>query len=370
MIGGLERDIACSGLAAARLLDLAAGLDAHRIGPTPGHRQQERGERGGAGPDGLHCPSSYYGVQAQTNFGRYAVPVLAAMVLAAGYGTRLRPLTDRCAKALFPVGDRPALAHVVDRLRAAGVPRVVVNAHHRADDIGAFVATSRMGIAVSEEKELLGTAGGVARAAAALGNGDVIVWNADVLTDVDLRALVAAQALGEAEATLVVQMRPPGSGPVGVDGQGRIVRLRGERLADEVQGGEFLGISIVGAGLRATLPEQGGLVEDVWLPALRAGATLRAFEHASLWHDIGTPGGYLAANLAWLRVRQLEHWTGDGARVASAVRLDESVLGPRAVVVGSGPLARCVVWAGERATAPLKEAIVGPELIVSVPPLL
>jgi mannose-1-phosphate guanylyltransferase len=290
------------------------------------------------------------------------------MLLAAGPGTRLRPLTDVCAKPLVPVGDRPALAHVLDRLRAAGASRIVVNAHHRADDVHEFARSRGAGIAVSEEKELLGTAGGVARAAPLLGSGDVVVWNADVMADVDLRALVASHGAEAPEATLVVQRRGPGEGPVGVGARGRVVRLRAERFGDELHGGEFLGISVLGAALRGRLPERGCLVGDAWLPALRAGATLRAFGHDAAWHDIGTLPSYLAANLAWLDARGLAHWSGDGARIDAGVSLDRAILGEGAWAGGTGRFTRCVVWPGARATAPLADAVVTPSSTIRVAP--
>ncbi len=283
------------------------------------------------------------------------------MILAAGLGTRLRPLTDVRAKPLVPVGDRPALAHAIERLRAAGVTRVVVNAHHRAEDIRAFVlalAQARGGVTVSEERELLGTAGGLARARALLGEGDVLVWNADILATVDPRALVEHHARERAEATLVVQPMAPGAGSVGLDAEGRIVRLRRERFAEEASGGEFLGVHVLGAALRARLPERGGLVEDVLLPALARGETLRAMPYAGRWHDIGTVAAYLAANRAWLEQRGLASWVGPGAHVAEAVTLDACIVGAGAAVVGQGALAGCVVWPGARAAAPMQGAVV------------
>src|SRR5437763_8368460 len=108
------------------------------------------------------------------------------MILAAGKGTRLRPLTDALAKPMVPVGDRPAIAHVLERVRLAA-SRVVVNVHHRPEDVAAWARAE--GVAVSEERELLGTAGGVARAAALLGEGDVLVWNADILSPFDPRTI-------------------------------------------------------------------------------------------------------------------------------------------------------------------------------------
>jgi mannose-1-phosphate guanylyltransferase len=281
------------------------------------------------------------------------------MVLAAGLGTRLRPLTELRAKPLVPVGDRPALAHVLDRLEGAGISRVVVNAHHHLDQLRAFArnrrSLHRSTLSLSEERDLLGTAGGIAHAGPLLGPGEVLLWNADILADVDLAALLAGRG---GEATLVVQPLPSGQGSVGVDGQGHIVRLRTERFGEEVQGGQFLGIHVLGAALRARLPEHGGLIEDVYVPALARGETLRAWPFDGPWHDIGTLATYLDANLAWLAARGEHAWVGLGGQVEAGVALDRAIVGEGAHVMGEGVLRRCVVWPGATAIAPLEEQVV------------
>jgi len=288
--------------------------------------------------------------------------MLPAMVLAAGLGTRLRPLTDHRAKPLVPVGDRPALAHVLEHLRAAGVSRAVVNAHHHAEQVAAFVRALSWDVRVSEERDLLGTAGGIAHAGALLRAGDVLVWNADILADVDVRALVAAHGAAQgrppSEATLLVQPMPAGQGAVGVDADGRIVRLRTERFGDEHAGGQFLGVHVLGAALRRRAPPVGGLVEDVLIPALARGETLRVHPFEGPWHDIGTVASYLAANVAWLEARGAASWVAPGARVAAGITLDRAVVGEGATVAGSGAVVRSVVWAGAHATAPLDGAVV------------
>src|SRR5437588_23132 len=148
--------------------------------------------------------------------------VEAAMVLCAGLGTRLRPLTDELAKPMVPVGDMPAVAHVLERVRLAAPSRVVVNVHHRPEDVRAWA--DREGVAVSHEPELLGTAGGIARAADRLGGGAVLVWNGDILSALDPRDLVAAHAdaaaRAAARATLAVRARPAGEGSVGLAADG------------------------------------------------------------------------------------------------------------------------------------------------------
>jgi mannose-1-phosphate guanylyltransferase len=290
------------------------------------------------------------------------------MVLAAGRGTRLRPLTDHCAKSLVPVGDRPMVSHVLERLRTAGVSRIVVNSHHRVDEVRDFFR-SQPHVKVSEEQELLGTAGGVAYASESLGEGDVVVWNADILADVDLPALLqshARQTEEPRESTLVVQRRGRGEGNVGVDKTGRIVRLRQTRVADETFGGDFLGIHVIGAALRSRLPPRGCLVADVYIPALRNGAALHGFVHPGPFFDVGTLDRYLDANLDWLEARRVQHWVGAGAHVESGVILTRALIGEGGRVRGSGVLARCVVWPGATATAPLRDAIVTRSGIVPV----
>jgi mannose-1-phosphate guanylyltransferase len=292
------------------------------------------------------------------------------MVLAAGLGSRLRPLTHLLPKPLVPVGDRPALAHVLGRLAAAGIRRMVVNAHHGRDKLEEFLtAHAEYGaVALSVEAELLGTAGGVARAATLLGAGDVLIWNADILASIDAAALVAAHAGARSAATLVVQRRERGSGSVGLDPAGRVVRLRGERVADESVGGEFLGIHVLGEELRKVLPDRGCLVGDVYIPAMRRGAKLQAFASEDPFFDIGSVATYLEANLAWLAARQWPHWMGPGAELGPGVSLERTLLGPGAEARGLGVLDRCVVWPGASVEAPLSEAVVVPGRIVQVGP--
>jgi len=298
----------------------------------------------------------------------------SAMVLAAGLGTRLAPLTQYCAKPLVPIGDRPALAHIVDAVRKAGIRRIVVNAFHRAEDVRAFAA--REGLAVSDEAqggELLGTAGGVARAESLLGDGDVVVWNGDVLAEPDLGALLEPTAKGVdgALATLAVLPRPRGEGNIGVGRGGRIVRMRSERAAGvppeaEIEGGYFIGVHVLGARLRSRLPARGCLVGDVYLPVLRQAEVLRAVRYEGPFFDVGSLQAYLEANLAWLDRRALGAFRGRGASIDPRATLERSVIGAGAVVRGRGALTRCVVWPGARATAPIADAIVLDDLVLGI----
>lgn len=281
------------------------------------------------------------------------------MILAAGFGTRLRPLTNELPKPLVPVGDRSVLAHAADNLRAMGVSRVVVNTHHLADCYDERELSTRLEMEVSLEHEphILGTAGGIRNAAAHFGNADVVVHNGDILAELDAAALLAHHREQEALATLALRTgAPKGEGPVGLDEAGDIVRLRDQRFGDEHEGAEFIGVHIVSAALRKHLPAEGCMVGDVYIPALRAGKRIVGAGVVRRFTDVGTPRAYLDANLHWLG--DLSHHTGRGAEVGSEVSLERSVIGAGAQVSGRGRLERCVVWPGAKAQAPLSDAIV------------
>lgn len=286
----------------------------------------------------------------------------AAMVLAAGLGTRLRPLTDRVPKPLVPLGDRPMLSHVIDRLRACGEDRIVVNAFHHAEQIADWAASA--GVFVSNERELLGTAGGVANARGLLGDGDVLVYNGDILADLDVTVL--RSRLG-ALACLAIAPRPAGEGNVGVSDDGRIVRLRRSSFGPEARGGDFLGVHALSRELVRALPDRGCLVGDVYIPALARGATLASWEVREPFTDLGTPEAYLEANLAWLDARGGAPWLAPDARAAGDVRLKRTIVGRGASVIGEGAVTDCVVWPGAVARAPLERAVVTPELVLHVP---
>lgn len=284
----------------------------------------------------------------------------AAMILCAGLGTRLRPLTDWVAKPMVPIGDAPLVSHIAAHLRAAGIGRLVVNVHHRPGDLRAWASAA--GALVSEEDDLLGTAGGLAQAGVALGRGDVLVWNGDIVSDLDVVALGRAHAARRADATLAAVARRRGEGSVGVDAGGRVVRLRGERFGDEATGADFMGVHVVGERLRSELPERGCLVGDVYIPALRAGAALAVHLAASAFLDVGSVASYARANGHWLKERALRTWVGPGATVSA--RTDGSVVGAGARVEADA--IDCVVWPGAAVLAPVRGAVVSRHGTVTV----
>src|SRR5208283_4427889 len=105
-----------------------------------------------------------------------------AMVLAAGYGTRLKPLTDRMPKPLVPVAGKPMIEYALDKLRAYGIEKVIINVSHLKDQLTAYVANYHgLTFKISEETEPLETGGGLKKALPLLGNEPVFTINSDIL---------------------------------------------------------------------------------------------------------------------------------------------------------------------------------------------
>jgi mannose-1-phosphate guanylyltransferase len=288
----------------------------------------------------------------------YDALVSSAIILCAGFGTRLRPLTDELPKPLVPVGDRSILEHALASLLAAGVSELVINAHHLAERFEGALAGMAAKVQLVVEPAIRGTAGGVAGARRYLSSAPVLVWNGDILV-----APPIDQLLMGTEASsfcLGVAPRPLGEGTVGLGADGRVVRLRGERFGLELGGGDYVGVLAIGAGALGSLPEFGCLVGDAALPLLRAGGTVRSAAVTTPWTDAGDAHSLLGANLAWLGARGLNSFRASDSEVSPGVELRQALVGSGARVEGRGLLERCVVCPGARAVAPLRDAIVAP----------
>lgn len=294
-----------------------------------------------------------------------------AVVLAAGLGSRLRPLTRELPKPLVPVGDRPLLQHIIEALHRAGVRRVSINAFHLSSRLTQFVddlSLPGLHLSCDVETKLLGTAGGL-RGLTGSAVSPVLVWNADIYApELPLETLLARAPV----APLLVVAPARRDASVGLDHEGRVVRLREERFGRETVAACYIGIAVLPPAFLATLPEQGCLVADALLPWLRAGMPVSSLWFDGFWSDGGTADSYLHQNLRWLAQQNLSALVGEGAEVATAVQLEASIVGPRAVVTGHGSLTRCVVWPGARVVAPLRDTVVmsdGTQVAVAPAPL-
>jgi len=221
----------------------------------------------------------------------------AAMVLAAGRGLRMRPLTEHTAKALLPLGGRALLDHVLDRLAAAGGERAVVNAHWRADEVARHLAArgGSPSVILRPETELLDT-GGAVRAAVArgdLGPAPFYVVNADAFwldgPRPALRRLADEFDPLKLDGVLLMHRTfqvhaEVGRGDFEIDKWGGM-RRRGER---EVVPYIYAGVQLVSPALFEGAPEAPFSMNLLWDRAIAAGR-LRAVVHDGLWFHLSTP---------------------------------------------------------------------------------
>jgi mannose-1-phosphate guanylyltransferase len=294
--------------------------------------------------------------------------MIQTMILCAGRGTRLLPLTANLPKPLVPLGDRPLLAHIVERLERAGGQLRAINAHHQSVAIQGFVDRFDQDVFVSVEGELLGTAGGVCCARQAFDLAPLLIWNGDILAEPNISALV--DRLAFAQLVLLVEPDAKGQGNVGTNAAGQVVRLRKCSIAEEASGGHYTGIMLVHPDCFARLPAQGCLIGDVAIPMLRAGLSVAAVSYRDKWVDIGTLSSYLKENLEWAATRdaQRRNFIDRNTTIADSVQFRRVVIGQGATVTGEGELDRVVVWPGASCSAPLSDAIVTPTCgVVPVP---
>lgn len=135
---------------------------------------------------------------------------MKGFILAAGIGSRLKPWTDAHPKALVPVGGRPIISHVVDKMLAAGIDTIVVNVHHFASQITEYLrmAYPDVDIRFSDESQLLlNHGGGLRKALRLIGHDDVLIHNADIISTLDLSAFIAEFEAQQADALLLTQHR-------------------------------------------------------------------------------------------------------------------------------------------------------------------
>ncbi len=281
------------------------------------------------------------------------------MIVAAGRGTRLAPLTDWLPKPAVPVRGLPLIAYQLALLARHGVREVVVNTHHlaeRLEDAARRHCPPDVSLIFSRERELLDTGGGIRRVAAFLRESDpCLLVGGDMLLDVDLGALVRHHRERGAAVTMLLREDPREAafGSIGVDRAGVVCRIGSRfRFGDpgaEVRAGVYAWANVVSARAFDTLPEREvfGHFDD-WL-APRLAARARDVHGAFLpctWEPVGTLAEYLAVNR---RPPRLSYLDADAVARAAGIRFEDgNVIGAGASLGAGARLTGVVVWDGER----------------------
>ena len=278
---------------------------------------------------------------------------MKAVILAAGLGTRMRPLSNKIAKPALPVLNEPLIVRTLRILKRAGVGDVMINLHHRPDTIRAAIPPGNLGLKIrySRETSILGTGGALRKIRAWLGREPFLIVNGDVIFDFDLEALLATHRKTNALATLALK---PNSDtkiypPVITDRAGRILSIRGLPRGHRGTTSLFASVHVVDPVILQRLPAGASdAVRDLYIPLLREGAHLQGVRQAGVWHDLGSPSGYLKAQTRMLAERSSKRSVAIDAsvRLGKGARVDRSAIGPGCVVEPSARIEGCVIWDG------------------------
>lgn len=274
---------------------------------------------------------------------------MKAFLLAAGFGERLRPLTDAMPKPLVPVMNVPAICYAVSLIKNAGITDVVCNLHYHRDQIVDFFRRNSnfgLNITFSIEETILGTGGGLENCRKHLDDVPFVYINSDIIAPVDLKSFIASYNASQAGGSLLVSGSAGPGGRVTVKG-GRVINLRILLPVDEKPCHDFLGIAVLSPEIFRYLKHGfSDIVENGFIDLVKRGA-LGYHEYAGPWHDIGSLESYRLANMALLDMddgfrKKIMNATGMEpraidltARVGKNCTITKSVIG-EGCVVGDG----------------------------------
>jgi NDP-sugar pyrophosphorylase family protein len=288
---------------------------------------------------------------------------MKGMILAAGFGTRFRPVTYALPKSLVPLCNRPLIAYGVETMLAAGVDELIVNLHHFPQVIEEYLRLEFKGrceIRFSFEKEILGTGGGIRKVRAILEDSeDFAVANADTVQLPPFRALVEARRSVDALAALTLRHPPAGDRFTSVYYDRGFINGIGQGSGEALM---FSGCHVISSRIFRYLPERdfSGLTEDVYIPTLREKKeAIAGVVDDGLWFDIGTPLRYFTASIevAALMIAgdfpipagsTADRTTGSisagDAALEGGAQVQKSVLGNRTVVKTGASLDGAIAW--------------------------
>jgi NDP-sugar pyrophosphorylase family protein len=276
------------------------------------------------------------------------------MILAAGLGTRMRPLTLDRAKPVLPVLNRPLLHWTLEMLAAHGVDEAMINTHYLPRTVRASVGDgSAFGIKVSYsfEREILGTGGGPRKVRRWIGDDPLLLLNGDVVFDFDLSAMRRRHDRARAPATLALIPNPDprrySTVITGPDGYVRALANLPRRAKGTVS--MFTGVHILDPALLDRLPPgPSDTVRQLYAPLIAEGNPPLGIRLKGPWYDLGSPSLYLASQQSLLATRFRGARRGTvihpEARVDPHARVVRSVVGKGAVIAAGAEVRGSVLW--------------------------
>jgi mannose-1-phosphate guanylyltransferase len=284
---------------------------------------------------------------------------MKAFLLAAGFGERLRPLSDRIPKPLMPVMNVPSICYAITVLKDAGISEVVCNLHHMHAEIADFFREhDNFGLKMtfSHEETILGTGGGLAFCREHFKHGPFVYINSDIVVDINLKSVVKSHQASRLRSALVVSLNPNSEGRVTLQGD-RIVNLRNLLPVYVRPEYDFIGIAVLYPEIFRYLKNGFSDIVETGLIELVKKGLLGYYRHEGVWHDIGTIESYRSANAGLINMSAL--WK---ERIFSATRIMPCAISNKAIIENGASIARSVVGEGCRigAGAVVTESVILP----------
>ncbi|MBA2526745.1 MAG: NDP-sugar synthase [Pyrinomonadaceae bacterium] len=286
---------------------------------------------------------------------------MRAMILSAGYGTRLWPLTEDRTKPAIPILGKPLVGYVAEYLAGYGCDEIVVNLHHRPESVRAALGDgSRFGVKLHyvEEPEILGTSGALDNAREILKGETIVVVNGKIITDIDLNAALKTHRGTGAIATLVLLPNPEWHSFTVVEiADGFLKGFGAMPVQNEYVGRDaplmFTGIQILEPRIFDYIPRGvfSHSTTDVYPQAIAKGERIATHVATGKWYELSTPQRYLDISLAMLAERG-EHLTvGSKCVISEGADVRQSVLWDGVVIEPDARIRRAVLGDGVRITA-------------------
>lgn len=248
---------------------------------------------------------------------------MKAMIMAAGFGTRLRPLTENFPKALVPVLNKPVLERNIEYLGKYGIKDIIINAHYHADQIREFVISlenHQANLTVRTEVEILGTGGGIANCREFLKDDTFVVINSDILTNINLDTAIKNHNESGDIVTLVLHDYPRFNQ---IDTIGNKIKTINKTTASGRLA--FTGIHVLEPSIFGLLPSKkdyADIITACYNPMIESGKPINAYIASDhFWYDIGTLESYKKANLDFLKFKSMQFLKGKNTRLDSSVIL-------------------------------------------------
>ncbi|MEA3346801.1 MAG: NDP-sugar synthase [Candidatus Auribacterota bacterium] len=299
---------------------------------------------------------------------------MQAMILSAGYGTRLKPITNFIPKSLAPILEYPLLALTLKWLSSAGFKKIVINLCHHSEKIKKEISNitlSKTEVIFLEENPILGSAGGIANAKRYLDKKPFFTINGDILFDLNFKEVEEFHNKNKPICTLILKKDPDAVkfGLIETDSQNRIIRFLGsgtnQKAAKRLM---FCGIHLMNPEIFDYLPfKSSNICRDIYPSLVKKNQTMMGYELKNYWKDIGTPESLFQANMDVLRSKAPDwimslirkqhndeflnkpYYLGKNTTMGKGTKIEDgSIIGSNCIIGNNCTLKNCLIFPNTR----------------------